>query len=168
MISLIVAATKNNAIGKDNKLLFHIKEDLRFFKETTINKTIIMGRKTFEALPGVLPLRKHIVITRNNDYKIDSSQVEIRHSLDEVLEEVRYSNEEIFVIGGDEIFRQTLDKGVVDKIYLTRIDKTVEDADTFFPEISDDNFEVVDRKVLTDDATVFVYENIIKSSLQIS
>lgn len=160
MISLIVAATKNNAIGKDNKLLFHIKEDLRFFKETTINKTIIMGRKTFEALPGVLPLRTHIVITRNNDYKIDSSQVEIRHSLDEVLEEVRYSNEEIFVIGGEEIFRQTLYKGVVDKIYLTRIDKTVEDADTFFPEISDDNFEVVDRKVLTDDATVFVYEKI--------
>lgn len=168
MISLIVAATKNNAIGKDNKLLFHIKEDLRFFKETTINKTIIMGRKTFEALPDVLPLRKHIVITRNNDYKIESSQVEIRHSLDEVLEEVRYSNEEIFVIGGEEIFRQTLDKGVVDKIYLTRIDKTVEDADTFFPEISDDNFEIVDRKVLTDDATVFVYEKIIKSSLQIS
>lgn len=162
MISLIVAATKNNAIGKDNKMLFHIKEDLRFFKETTINKTIIMGRKTYEALPGVLPLRKHIVITRNREYKVDDSQVEVRHSLMEVLEESRKLNEEIFVIGGEEIYRQTLDSNLVDKIYITMIDKVVEDADTFFPEIQKDKFKIVDSKVLTEDVVVFVYENVCK------
>ena len=87
MISLIVAATENNAIGKDNKMLFHIKEDLLFFKNTTINKTIVMGRKTFESLPGVLPFRKHIVLSRDKGYNVENQQVEIKHSLEEVLEE---------------------------------------------------------------------------------
>ncbi len=133
MISLIVAATENNAIGKDNKMLFHIKEDLLFFKNTTINKTIIMGRKTFESLPNVLISRKHIVLTRDKEYKIDNPQVEIRHSLDEVLEEIKSSNEENFIIGGEEIYKQVLEKNLADKIYITRIYKTVEDADTFVP-----------------------------------
>lgn len=162
MISLIVAATENNAIGKDNKMLFHIKEDLNFFKNTTINKTIIMGKKTFEALPNVLPHRKHIVLTRNKSYNVDNPQVEIRHSLDEVLEEIKHLDEEIFIIGGEEIYRQVLEKNLGDRIYLTRIYKTVTDADTFFPEIDEEKFSIVDKKRLNKDAVVFVYENIYK------
>lgn len=162
MISLIVAATENNAIGKDNKMLFHIKEDLLFFKNTTINKTIVMGRKTFESLPGVLPFRKHIVLSRDKGYNVENQQVEIKHSLEEVLEEIKFSKEEIFIIGGEEIYRQILEKNLADKIYITRIYKTVEDADTFFPKIDEEKFQIVDKKVLNKEAIVYVYENVSK------
>lgn len=162
MISLIVAATENNAIGKDNKMLFHIKEDLLFFKNTTINKTIVMGRKTFESLPGLLPFRKHIVLSRDKGYNVENQQVEIKHSLEEVLEEIKFSKEEIFIIGGEEIYRQILEKNLADKIYITRIYKTVEDADTFFPKIDEEKFQIVDKKVLNKEAIVYVYENISK------
>ena len=162
MISLIVAATENNAIGKDNKMLFHIKEDLLFFKNTTINKTIVMGRKTFESLPGVLPFRKHIVLSRDKGYNVENPQVEIKHSLEEVLEEIKFSKEEIFIIGGEEIYRQILEKNLADKIYITRIYKTVEDADTFFPKIDEEKFQIIDKKILNTDAVVYVYKNISK------
>ena len=160
MISLIAAVDKNNAIGKDNKLLFHIKEDLLFFKETTINHTIIMGRKTFESLPGVLPLRKHIILTRDKSYKVNDPQVKIESSLKSLLEDLKDKDEEVFIIGGGEIFEQVMESGLVDKIYLTIINKSVEDADTFFPQIPNDKFKVIDTKSLTEDAKVFVYERI--------
>ena len=158
MISLIAAVDKNNAIGKDNKLLFHIKEDLLFFKETTINHTIIMGRKTFEALPGVLPLRKHIILTRDKNYKVNNPHVKIKSSLKSILEDLKDKDEEVFIIGGGEIFEQVMESGLVDRIYLTKINKSVEDADTFFPQIPNDKFKVINTKSLTEDATVFVYE----------
>lgn len=160
MISLIVATSTNNAIGKDNKLLFHIKEDLSFFKKTTLNKPMVMGRKTFESLPGILPSRKHIVITRDTNYNVDSSQVEVRHSLLDVLEEFKCSNKELFVIGGGEIYNQALKSGLVDKIYLTKIDKHIDDADTFFPEIPLDLYEVSNINILTKGATVYTYTKI--------
>ena len=134
MISLIAAVDKNNAIGKDNKLLFHIKEDLLFFKETTINHTIIMGRKTFEALPGVLPLRKHIILTRDKNYTVNDPQVKIESSLKSILENLKDKDEEVFIIGGGEIFEQVMESGLVDKIYLTKINKYVEGADYFLME----------------------------------
>lgn len=160
MISLIVAVSKNNAIGKDNKLLFHIKEDLAFFKKTTLNKTMVMGRKTFESLPGVLPSRKHIVITRDKNYKIDNPQVEIRHSLIDVLNEYKDSSKELFVIGGGEIYKQAIESGLVDKIYITKVDKIVENADTFFPDIPNDLYDIVNFKILSKDATVYIYRKI--------
>ena len=160
MISLIAAVDKNNAIGKDNKLLFHIKEDLLFFKETTINHIIIMGRKTFEALPGVLPLRKHIILTRDKNYTVNDPQVKIKSSLKSLLEDLKDKDEEVFIIGGGEIFEQVMESGIVDKIYLTKINKSVEDADTFFPQIPNDKFKVTSTKSLTEDAKVFVYERI--------
>ena len=160
MISLIAAVDKNNAIGKDNKLLFHIKEDLLFFKETTINHTIIMGRKTFEALPGVLPLRKHIILTRDKNYTVNDPQVKIESSLKSLLEDLKDKDEEVFIIGGGEIFEQVMESGLVDKIYLTKINKSVEGPDTFFPQIPNDKFKVIDTKSLTEDAQVFVYERI--------
>ena len=160
MISLIVAVSKNNAIGKDNKLLFHIKEDLAFFKKTTLNKTMVMGRKTFESLPGVLPSRKHIVITRDKNYKIDNQQVEIKHNLIDVLNEYKDSSKELFVIGGGEIYKQAMESGLVDKIYITKIDKIVENADTFFPDIPNDSYDIVNFQILSKDATVYIYRKI--------
>lgn len=160
MISLIVAVSKNNAIGKDNKLLFHIKEDLNFFKKTTLNKAIVMGRKTFESLPGVLPSRKHIVITRDKDYKIDHPSVEVRYDLIEVLKEYKNSTKELFVIGGGEIYKQSIDSGLIDRMYITKVDEVIEDADTFFPDISNISYDVVNFKILSKNATVYIYKKI--------
>ena len=160
MISLIVAVSKNNAIGKDNKLLFHIKEDLNFFKKTTLNKAIVMGRKTFESLPGVLPSRKHIVITRDKDYKIDHPSVEVRYDLIEVLKEYKNSTKELFVIGGGEIYKQSIDSGLIDRMYITKVDEVIKDADTFFPDISNISYDVVNFKILSKNATVYIYKKI--------
>lgn len=156
ILSLIVAISKNNAIGKDNKLLFHIKEDLAFFKKTTLNKTIVMGRKTFESLPGVLPSRKHIVITRDENYSIDNENVEIEHDLLSVLNKYKDSEEEVIIIGGGEIYKQALDSNLIDKLYITKVDKVVEDADAFFPKVSNKDYLIEEIIELTDICSVHI------------
>ena len=157
MVYIIVAISKNNAIGKDNELLFRIKEDLQFFKTITLNKVIVMGRKTFESLPGVLPSRKHIVITRDLNYSVHHENVEVRHSLEEVLKEYSTPTREVMVIGGGQIYKEALNLGLVDKMYITKVDETVEDADTFFPDIDLDVFEVCNVKILNKKASVYTY-----------
>ena len=154
MISISVAVSKNNVIGKDNKLLWHISEDLKRFKRITSNKKMIMGRKTFESLPGILPNREHIVVTRDENFNVDSAKVTIVHDLNSLLEEYSKCEDEIFVIGGSEIYKQLLP--YTQKIYLTKIDETFE-GDTYFPEINYDEFK-----------TDFVSEQFIdeKNSLQ--
>jgi len=137
MISISVAVAINNVIGKDNKLLWHISEDLKRFKKITSNKKMIMGRKTFESLPGILPNREHIVITRDENFKVDSDKVTIVHDLNSLLEKYSKCEDEIFVIGGAEIYKQLLP--YTKKIYLTTIDETFE-GDTFFPVINYDEF----------------------------
>ena len=156
ILSLIVAVSKNNAIGKDNKLLFHIKEDLAFFKKITLNKTIVMGRKTFESLPGVLPSRKHIVITRDKNYSIDNENVEIEHDLLSVLNKYKNSENEVIVIGGGEIYKQALESNLIDKLYITKIDKIVEDADAFFPKVSKNDYSTEEIIELTDICSVHI------------
>ena len=104
MISIIAAVAKNNIIGGDNKLLWHIPEDLKHFKDLTSNHTIIMGRKTFQSLPNVLPKRHHIVLTKDKNYIIDSDSVTIVHNLKEIVDKYKTSKEEVFVIGGGEIY----------------------------------------------------------------
>ena len=138
MISISVAIAKNNVIGKDNKLLWHISEDLKRFKRNTSNKKMIMGRKTFESLPGILPNREHIVVTRDENFKVDSDKVTIVHDLNSLLEKYSKCKDEIFVIGGAEIYQQLLP--YTQKIYLTKIDETFE-GDTYFPEINYDEFK---------------------------
>ncbi|MCE5221754.1 MAG: dihydrofolate reductase [Clostridium sp.] len=138
MISISVAVAKNNVIGKDNKLLWHISEDLKRFKRNTSNKKMIMGRKTFESLPGILPNREHIVVTRDENFKVDSDKVTIVHDLNSLLEKYLKCEDEIFVIGGAEIYKQLLP--YTQKIYLTKIDETFE-GDTYFPEINYDEFK---------------------------
>ena len=132
MLSLIVAIAENNVIGKDNKLIWHISEDLKRFKSITSGNTMLMGRKTFESLPGVLPGRKHIIITRDNKYTVDSEQVSVINDLDSFIKNHENSDEEIFVIGGAEIYKQLLPH--CKKLYLTKVHQSFE-GDTYFPEI---------------------------------
>ena len=130
-LSLIVAIGKNNEIGKDNKLLWHIPEDLDFFKKNTIGKTILMGSNTFYSLPKLLPNRHHIVLTSGN-HKFPN-EVEVFYDFYELLNRVENSDEEIVVIGGAMIYREFIE--FVDTMFVTEIDKIYEDADSFFPKI---------------------------------
>lgn len=156
MLSIIVATAKNNAIGKDNSLLWHISEDLKRFKEITSGHKILMGRKTFESLPGILPNRPHIVLTRDYSFTIDSDKVTVIHSLDEVIKEYKNSSEEVFIIGGGEIYNLILP--YADKVYLTKVKKDF-DADTFFPQIDMNNWEIIHKSGdKTDDKSGLIFE----------
>lgn len=127
MLSLIVAADRNNVIGKDNALIWHLPNDLRFFKEKTTGHAIIMGRRTFDSVGKPLPNRRNIIITRNPDFKADGC--EVVPSLEAALALVN-PHEENFIVGGEEIYRQALP--LADRIYLTRIDHEFE-GDRHFP-----------------------------------
>lgn len=130
MISIIVAVTRDNAIGKDGDQLYYIKGDLRRFKELTTGNTVIMGRKTFEALPkGALPNRLNIVITRDSDYKAEG--VIVADSVESAMKNVKG---EVFIIGGAQIYRQTID--IADRLILTEINVERPDADTYFPQFN--------------------------------
>ena len=132
-MKLIAAVDKNWAIGKEGKLLCHIPEDMRFFKETTTGHIVVMGRKTLESFPGKRPLkdRVNLVLTRNPDYHPEG--VTVVHSREELMEALDgYDTEEVFVIGGDSIYRQLLDD--CDTAYITRIDEAF-DADAWFPDL---------------------------------
>lgn len=139
MISIIAAICKNNAIGKNNDLIYHIPEDLERFKKLTINKNIIMGRKTFESLPSVLPQRRHIIITTNKAYTVPSKDVIIQNDISEIIRKSMISDEEYFVIGGESIYKAFLP--YASRLYLTRIDKEASDADAFFPEVNLSNYK---------------------------
>lgn len=138
MISIIVAMAKNNVIGKDNKLLWHISEDLKRFKKITTDKKMIMGRKTFESLPGILPNREHMILTRDTNFKVASNMVKIVYDLNSLIEQYLTSEEEVFVIGGADIYKQFLP--YARKLYLTEIEETF-DGDTHFPKINFEEFE---------------------------
>lgn len=121
MLSMIVAVAQNDVIGGDNKLLWHISEDLKRFKEITMGKTLVMGRKTFESLPKILPGRTHVVITRDKNFKVDSDQVVVIHDINELVDKYTNTSEENFIIGGGEIYNLLLPK--CQKLYLTKIKK---------------------------------------------
>ena len=133
--SIIAAIGKNRELGKDNDLIWHLPNDLKFFKEMTNNHAIIMGRKTFESLPRMLPNRKHIVLTSSDNLP---SEVEVYKELKQILESYRDSQEEIFIIGGASIYSQFLEHS--DKMYLTEIDQEDKNADVFFPEFNPDDY----------------------------
>ncbi len=138
-ITLIAAAADNNAIGKNNELLWHLPDDFKRFKALTTGHTIIMGRKTFESFPRPLPKRTHIIITRDKTYTVPYPDCMIVYSLEEALQKV--SEEELgFVIGGGEIYSQSLP--YADTIELTRV-HTNFSADTYFPEIAEKEWKLV-------------------------
>jgi len=146
-ITLIAAAAENNALGLENDLPWHLPDDFDRFKRLTIGKTIIMGRKTFESLPKPLPKRYHIIITRNQNYTLAFPNGKVVHSLDDALQHVAHEHQ-VYVIGGGEIYKQALP--YAHRIELTRIHATL-DADTFFPEIDANDWEIVSEVYHPDD-----------------
>lgn len=142
MISLIVAASTNNAIGKNNQLLWHLPKDLKFFKNTTWAMVVIMGRKTYESVNKPLPGRVNILITTKPDWKAD--EVWVAKDVSEAIELAKTTHcKEIFIIGGGEIYKQTMP--IADKIYMTRVHATI-DGDTFFPEINEAVWELISNE----------------------
>ncbi len=142
MLSIIVAKGKNNIIGKDNKMIWHLPEDLKRFKQITLGHNLIMGRKTFESLKEPLPQRKHLVFSQNPDFKVNQENVEIVHSLLQIQEYIE-SQEENFVIGGAMIYNLLMP--YVTKMYVTQIDKDF-DGDAFFPKIDTNIWKEVKRE----------------------
>ncbi len=141
IISIIVAVAENNVIGQGNKLIWHISEDLKRFKNLTTGHHILMGRKTFESIGKALPNRTNVVISRNKDFNAPGCIVV--DSLQRALE-ISKDDEEVFIVGGGEIYRQALP--ITDKIYLTKVEAQFE-GDTFFPPINPDEwrFEAIDK-----------------------
>jgi len=138
-ITMIAAVGKNLELGKNNELIWHLKEDMKFFREQTMGKPIVMGYKTLESLPKLLPGRKHIVLTRRN-LELDPA-ILVVHSIDELLEKVR-DYPEVMIIGGASVYQEMLNYS--DKLILTEIDAEA-DADVYFPKFdkSEWNHEVV-------------------------
>ena len=139
MITLIAAAADNNAIGKGSNLLWHLPKDFKHFKNLTTGHCIIMGRKTFETFPKLLPQRTHIVITRQRDYTPEG--VIVVGSLQESIREALLIDPCPYIIGGGEIYAQALP--LADAIELTRVHHTFAEADVFFPEFNREEWELV-------------------------
>jgi dihydrofolate reductase len=139
MVSLIVAVSENKVIGKDNDLAWVLPLDLKYFKDTTKDHFVIMGRKNFESIPEKyrpLPNRTNVIVTRNKDYK--SNNCIVVNSIEKALELAKESNDqEPFVIGGGQIYKYAIENNLVDKIYLTRVHAKIE-GDTFFEDLNDD------------------------------
>lgn len=134
-LTLIAAVGENLELGFNNALIWHLPDDLKFFKEKTNGKTIVMGYNTLLSLPKVLPNRRHLVLTKKN-IKIDG--VEIFNSKEELINEIIKIKEEVFIIGGASIYKQFIDEA--NKIYLTEI-KASEKADAYFPQFNKDDYE---------------------------
>lgn len=140
-ISMIAACSENRAIGKDNGLMWHMPNDLKFFKRKTKGHHVIMGRKTFETFEGSLPGRKNIVITHSKEYGLPDDNCRLVHSMEEALQEAE-GDPEPFIVGGEQIYRIGMD--LADRLYITWIHARFE-GDAFFPEIGN-NWEEVERE----------------------
>jgi dihydrofolate reductase len=159
MITIIAAAGQNNELGKDNDLVWHLPNDFKRFKKLTTGHHIIMGRKTFESFPKLLPNRKHIVISRNKSYNPEG--VIVVKSLNEALQAVK-DDAQPFIIGGGEIYNLGLE--IADKIELTRVHKNFE-ADTFFPEIPLENWQLIHEEYHEKDENhkfAFTYQTFVR------
>ena len=142
MISLLVAMDKNRVIGVNNQLPWHLPSDLAYFKRVTMGHPIIMGRKAHDSIGRVLPGRENIILTRNSNYSAPGCTV--IYSVDDIKRlNAERKNEELFVIGGAELFNHVLDFS--DRLYITLIEDEF-DGDTFFPEINEDEWELVSKE----------------------
>lgn len=141
-VTLIAAIGKDRELGKDNSLIWYIPGDLKFFRDNTTGKHIVMGMNTFKSLPKLLPNRKHIVLTRSN---VDlGEEVMVLHNIDELLDYISLIDSEVMIIGGAQIYSLMLEHA--DKMLLTEIDNNFS-ADVFFPEFSKNDW---DREVLSE------------------
>lgn len=139
-LSIIAAMARNRVIGRDNRLPWRLPADLRHFKTLTMEKPMIMGRNTWESLPGLLPGRRHIVLTRDTDYRAEGA--EIAHDLDQAIR-IAGDVEEIMIIGGEQIYRQALPRA--SQLLLTLVDLTP-DGDAWFPEFSPAHWREEERE----------------------
>lgn len=138
-ITIIAAVGENNALGKDNELLWHLPDDFKRFKELTTGHSIIMGRKTFESFPKPLPNRTHIIVTRDKTYKVPHEDCIVTYSLEDAIN-MAHEDDNPFIIGGGEIYRQA--ESFANKMELTRVHATF-DADTFFPEVDETIWQLI-------------------------
>jgi len=142
-INIIAAIGKNNELGKNNDLIWKFKKDMKFFKEITMGHPIVMGRKTFELLPKILPGRKNIIISRS---ELVNNEIEIYKSIREFLIKYQDYKDDIFIIGGAMIYNEFID--IASKLYLTEIEDECKDADVYFPAFNKENFtkEIISEK----------------------
>ncbi|MGZ3723885.1 MAG: dihydrofolate reductase [Bdellovibrionales bacterium] len=151
ILSHIVAASENDVIGVNNDLPWDIPEDMKFFRDKTKGKALIMGRKTFESVGHPLPNRLSVIVTRQKDYKSPGPLAvvvpDVKSAIEVCKGQVAKYGEEIFIIGGGEIFKETMD--IVDVIYLTRIHKNFE-GDIKYPKIDPNKFELVEQRDRTE------------------
>ncbi len=157
MLSIIACISKGNrAIGYNNQLLYHIKEDMVRFKELTIGHTIIMGRKTYESLPhGALPKRRNLVVSKTLR---EIPECEVVSSIEEAW---KAEGEEIFVIGGESIYRQAIP--LADKLYLTIVDDEPQQADTFFPSFNLEDWEMAKKEMRNENGLSFTFLTYVKT-----
>ncbi len=160
-ISIIAAMAENRVIGLDNRLPWRLSADLAHFKAITMGKPMLMGRKTWESLPGLLPGRRHIVITRDQNY--EAAGAEIAHGLDEALE-VAGDVEELMVVGGANLYAQFIP--LAQRLYLTLVDARPE-GDAWFPEFDSSAWQEVDREACpADDKNQYAYSFIMLDRIQ--
>lgn len=156
-VSIIASVGRNFELGKNNDLIWHFKQDMKFFKETTLGHTVIMGRRTFESLPKVLPNRLNVVITSDSSYSAENIVV-----VSSVEQALKYcDNEEAFVIGGGMIYKEFLP--FADRLYLTEIEDSRENADTYFPSFDKNEYKRTVVKSTDENGIAFshiIYEKI--------
>ena len=161
--SLIVAIAENNVIGKDNDLIWHLPNDMKFFKEKTLTHHIVTGRKNYISIPEKFrPLanRTNIVLTRQSDFNEEGCVV--LHSLENAIKYAQENNEsELFIIGGGQIYKEALEKKLIDRMYITHVNHSF-DGDTFFPEINSDEWvRTSETSNTTDDRHDYPYSFVV-------
>ena len=148
MFSIIVAIGKNNEIGKNNKLLWHIPEDLKKFKEITLGKTVIMGKNTYENIGKSLLDRHNIVLSKNSKLFSNNcnEKLEIYDDFSKIVEKYKNSDDEVFIIGGAQVYKKALELGIIEKLYISHINFSDNEADTYFPEIDCNMWKKVEEE----------------------
>ena len=162
MISLIAAIGKNGEIGKNNELIWHLKEDMQYFRKTTMNHPVIMGFNTYKSIERALPNRLNIVITKNNKDKINDQSILVYDDLNKLIKDLK-DEEEYFVIGGSSIYQAFYD--IANKMYLTEIQAEDKDADSYFPKINYSNWQKYIINKLKENDIIYnfvIYERINK------
>ena len=161
-VSIIVAVSENNVIGKNNDLIWHLPKDMKFFKDTTRGHCVIMGRKNHESIPhkySPLPERVNIIVTRKSEYIANGCIV--ANSLEKAIEIAKKNGDkEPFVIGGGQIYKLALERDLIDRVYLTRIHHYF-DGDTYFPELSSDWIEISRQDFKADEKNKYDYSFLI-------
>lgn len=140
---MIAALGEKNELGKDNDLLWHLPDDFKRFKQLTMGHAMIMGRKTFESFPKPLPKRKHIILTRDCNYKVDHEDCMVVHSLEEAIAPFG-ADEQVYVIGGGEIYKLCLPNARI--LELTRVHATFPEADAFFPDFDPKEWRIAEKQ----------------------